>query len=88
MEVNKEGRNLYILDTTTGQNIKLKPEGILGKVRAVFKKSARIKFMKNSKGGGHYANLKGQEVYVQNAGENNCLLIAIDESLGKKVDRH
>lgn len=85
MLANKEGRRIKIRDLTTGEIIILEPEGTMGKIMAAFKDEGVADFVQNQDGGGHFKTGVGSEKFIQKDGDRNCLLISIDESLGREV---
>jgi hypothetical protein len=89
LESNKDGRTILILDQTTKKIIIINPTNVSGKFEAIFKQRAKIIFDKNDgeDGSGHFRSGRAQEDYIESdENKNNCLLIAIKESLGKKLD--
>ncbi|CAF1554976.1 unnamed protein product, partial [Didymodactylos carnosus] len=86
MLVNSERRNLILVDSETGKEQVINPEGPR-KIPAFFKQSAKIMFKPDENGDiGHFITARGEETYIQVNGRTDCLLIAYNESLGRKVD--
>jgi hypothetical protein len=58
MKANKSGRNIKIRDYTTGEIITVKPKGLIGKFKSIFKERAIMDF-DQAKGKGHYTTGRG-----------------------------
>lgn len=85
MEANKSGRSVKVRDLTTGEIITIEPEGIFGKITAMFKDDIVVDYDENAEGGGHFKTGVGEEKFIQKDGGRDCFLIAADESLGREV---
>ena len=87
LKSNKDGRSIEVRDHTTGELIKIEPDSTWGKIKAAFKETAVVDFVKNEDGQGHFVTGYGQENFKETSGGNNCFLVAYEESFGNTVDQ-
>ncbi|CAF1638305.1 unnamed protein product [Rotaria magnacalcarata] len=86
MLANSKWRNITVHNQATGETEVIRPGG-LRKIPAFFKQSAEIIFQSGENGSiGHFVTARGKETYIQLNGRQDCLLIAYNESLGRKVN--
>ncbi|CAF1312704.1 unnamed protein product [Adineta steineri] len=88
MLANSESRNIVVYNVDTGEKEVIRPAG-LRKIPAFFKQTAEINYKPGEDGSiGHFYTARGTETYKQTNGGNDCLLIAYNESLGRKVNEN